>query len=127
MMSTQQLLKQMIYEIMNDHKTHTSLELQTEAIRRNILVADNSTAIRNAIFNIRKEDPLFTSPQKGEYLLLSSKPEKDAFTLALETIHLRITELQRFNWITCSDFELENARNDISLLKKMRTALYNLI
>lgn len=125
-MSKVQQAKNIILNLLNDGKVHTAEEIHSLALECSIISPSNTSAIRNAIYQLKQEYPgTFNCPSKGHYKL--ETPEQfstktgntNLFNISLIHINNRIKELEHFNWGTCPDNELTIARSQIAELLKL--------
>lgn len=68
-MSKNMMIKKLILEIMKDGKEHTSQEIQALAIERGIIDNSKTTAIRNAVYTLNKQEANFHIIERGHYIL----------------------------------------------------------
>lgn len=132
-MSQQKKLKEMIVELLRDGEIHSSEEIRELALKKGIIDDEKSTSIRNAIFQLKKENCDFITPEKGRYMLQTRESHKHdgskmSFDQTMEIVDDIIDSLSHFNWINCTDAELAQARQHMAQLKKMAdrvTKLYD--
>ncbi len=122
-------IRKIIYDVLADGEIHSATEIKNKAIESGIMIDEKSTSLRNAIYHIKREDTNFKTVDRGMYVLTSNTSEESVicFEEALRIIEIEITKLRNFNWLTCSEQELNVARNKVRELKKMQSAIHNLL
>lgn len=113
-------VKKYILELLSDGKEYTTTEIKEYILSKNIKLEKNSTLIRNVLYNLKRENSSFTNTERGKYKLISkpSTLQNDYSELknAISIIEKNLKEYKHFNWISCSDLELEIARSKTQML-----------
>ena len=122
-------IRKIIYDVLADGEIHSATEIKNKVIESGIMIDEKSTSLRNAIYHIKREDANFKTVDRGMYVLTSNTSEASVicFEEALRIIEAEITKLRNINWLTCSEQELNVARNKVRELKKMQGTISNLL
>lgn len=119
-MTQSKQIKQIILDLLSDYKEHTTQEFNDVLATNGIQLDSTSSLLRNVMFNLKKENPYLTNPCRGVYQLKSSEKTTANNTSTLETsvleIKKAISRYKSFNWYSCSDTELEDARAQVRTL-----------
>lgn len=131
-MSKNSEIKNLIIELLDDKKVHTTEEIRIEVYKRNIVNPEekNDAAIRNALYLLKKEKIIVNSGKKGEYRLqnnfVKNVDEKEKYKHAVNLLLKRVEELEKFDWLNCTNDELEEARRDAMLLRRISLKISNM-
>lgn len=122
-------IRKIIYDVLADGEIHSATEIKNKVIESGIMIDEKSTSLRNAIYHIKRKDANFKTVDRGMYVLTSNTSETSVicFEEALRIIEAEITKLRNINWLTCSEQELNVARNKVRELKKMQDTISNLL
>ena len=117
--------------MLQDGKIHTIDEIYNECVEKGMINVEDKGSVRSAIFTLKAENKRFVAVEKGKYKLNDIDEEEntmgDEFEKALESIKKRINELKKFNWVTCSDEELNTARKQINSMMKLHDDIKKLV
>lgn len=120
-------VRELITELLNDEKTHTAQEIINLAIEKSIIDQENVTAVRNAVYRMNKEKEIVTV-EKGVYKkrnIPSDFVSAEKFEESIDNIEKKMNELLKFDWVNCSNEELDIAREQANVLKKFAIKLSN--
>lgn len=113
-------VRKYILELLSDGKEYTTTEIKEYILSKNVKLEKNSTLIRNVLYNLKHENPSFTNIDRGKYKLISNPPtlqnNYSELKNAISIIEKNLQEYKHFNWISCSDLELEIARSKTQML-----------
>lgn len=131
-MSKCQQVKEMIEELFKDGDVHTIEEITLLAIERNIINDAKDSAVKNALFQMKRDNPNIINVDKGRYKASGKDNVRDEnnvemFEKALEYILKEVSDLKKFDWVNCTDEELSRARGKIAKLKKVFVETQKLI
>lgn len=123
-MSKSKEIKKIIMEILKDGEVHTAEEIRMACLERGIIGSEEANIVRGAVFSLKKENENFVAVEKGRYKLEKEKDlekciEKDEFEEVIKYLRKKINMFKNFNWITCTDEELEVSRKQIMLLRDL--------
>jgi hypothetical protein len=112
-----------------DGEIHTIDEITLLAIERKIISDSKDAAVRNALFQMKRDNPNIINVDKGKYKASSIENENGAeiFEKALGYILREVSDLKKFDWVNCTDEELIKAREKITKLKKVFAEVQKLI
>ncbi len=113
-------IEEMIFQAFSDEQTHTVEEFQNMAIAKNIISAENQTAVRNTIHKLNK-DPRFETVGRGKYVVHTGKvPKKEDLTVEIAGAFLsrRLKEIKKMDVIKSSSEELEKGKREAEIIKK---------
>ena len=115
----QQIIIEEILKLMEDGREHSVTELKQYLVGKGFGEID--TALRNAIFKLKKTNPYFKNIQRGIYKLEINMEQnsKDSISIeeAVECINKELTKIREFDWVNCTDAELNLARKKVQLLQ----------
>lgn len=119
-MTQTQQIKHIITELLSDGEVHTTQEIK-EILATKKITFDNSTSrLRNVLYILKKENPNLFNPSHGIYQLVLSDKATCKRDLSLEDAIAKIKDIlyvcKTFNWYSCSDTELEEARAQVKTL-----------
>lgn len=122
-------IRKIVYDVLADGEIHSAAEIRNKAIENGIMIDKKSTSLRNAIYHIKREDVNFKVVNRGKYVLTNNVSEESVicFKEALRIVKKEMIKLRNINWITCSEQELNEARNKVHELKKLQSDIYNLL
>ena len=131
-MSKCQQVKAIIEELFRDGELHTIEEITLLAIEKKIINNAKDSAVKNALFQMKRDNLNIISVDKGRYKAnekncVESKNISDMFDKSLEYILKEVGELKKFDWVNCTDEELLRAREKIAKLKRAFTEVQKLI
>lgn len=131
-MSQMSQIRKIILDTLADGNEHTLRELSQIAQDHSIDLPPNSTTLRTCLYNEKRKNPQIITVSRGTYKLLAKEPETvqsppDAFEKAVGILENELQELNSFNWITCSDEELANARNHVSSLENLNKKILSFL
>ena len=120
-------LKQLVRTLLDDGRPHTLDEIKAAVQARHIVLPPQSSALRTAIYNLRKFDGYLERVAPGVYQRIDAgcgpAPGQPLTLNELRALPSRVeatkSSLQAFDWITCSDEELAAAREKAALLAKL--------
>ena len=72
---TKKRIKTLILECVQDGMMKSIEEINTYLIKKGIIIESGSSALRTALFNLKKENIYFKNPEKGYYILESQSKE----------------------------------------------------
>lgn len=119
-MNKSRQVKKHILDLLSDGKEHSTAEIKDYILSKNIKLEKNSTLIRNALYNLKHENPSLSNINRGKYKLISNSPtlhnDYSELKNAIAVIEKNLQEYKHFNWISCNDLELEIARSKTQML-----------
>lgn len=121
-------IKQVIRCLLDDGEPHTLDEIKAAVAARHIVVPPKSSALRTAIYNLRKFDGYLQRVEPGVYQRVGGPGQApqplsaQELRALLPRLEATLAALGAFNWITCSDQQLLEARDTVTLLKKLSAA-----
>lgn len=123
-MSKSKEIKKVIMDILQDGNIHTAEEIRTVCARKGIIDIKESNVVRGAIFTLKKENECFVAVDKGKYKLrrindVEESIVHDEFDKVIKYLEKKVNVFKRFNWITCTDEELEIARKQITVMMNL--------
>lgn len=128
-MSKMGQIKQMILDILSDGQPHETKEFYKIAIERGYIQDSLDTTIRNSLHHLISKYPDIQRLSKGIYIMNSKSlyyQNEEELIHSLNYISKTIDEMSSFNWRTCSDIELAQARRAsvglTNLLEKLKNA-----
>lgn len=108
-------VKKCILVLLSDGKEHTTSEIREYISTQNIYLEKSSTLIRNVLYNLKHENSNIINTDRGVYKLQINKdsvePSDSDLNNAIKVIEKNLQEYKHFNWITCSDLQLDVARS----------------
>lgn len=113
-------IEEMIFQAFSDEQIHTVEEFQNMAIAKNIISAENQTAVRNTIHKLNK-DHRFETVGRGKYVVHTRKvPKKEDLTVEIAGAFLsrRLKEIKKMDVIKSSSEELEKGKREAEIIKK---------
>lgn len=112
-MSTNQEIRNKVYDILKDYKVHSTEEIRQSCIDAGIITVENAKIVRVVIFNMKKDNSNIVSPSRGKYRLISTEISnfKIDISTAINLIDEKLVEWQNLNWLECSDSELKAVRS----------------
>lgn len=131
-MSKCRQVKELIEDLFKDGEVHTIEEITLLAIENKIIRDAKDSAIKNALFQMKRNNPNIINVDKGKYRARSKEtaPNKNSaemFEKALEYLSKEVMELKKFDWVNCTDEELLRAREKIAKLKRFGVEVQGLI
>ncbi len=131
-MSKCRQVKEIIEELFKDGDVHTIEEITLLAIERKIIRDAKDSAVKNALFQMKRDNPHFINVDKGKYQARGkdntrNKNSVEMFEKAVEYLAKEVVDLKKFDWVNCTDEELLEAREKIAKLKKLGIEVQKLI
>jgi len=131
-MSKCRQVKELIEELFKDGDVHTIEEITLLAIERKIIRDAKDSAVKNALFQMKRDNPNFINVDKGKYQArgkdnAGNKNSVEMFEKAVEYLAKEVVDLKKFDWVNCTDEELLEAREKIAKLKKLGLEVQKLI
>lgn len=131
-MSKSKEIKKVIMEILKDGNVHTAEEIRTVCIEKGIIGSKEANIVRGAVFSLKKENEYFVAVEKGRYKLEKEKNlekyiKTDDFEEVIKYLNKKIDVFKNFNWITCTDEELDKSRKQIMLLIDLSNEIKKII
>ena len=129
-MSKCRKVKELIEELFMDGDVHTTEEITLLAMESKIIRDAKDSAIKNALFQMKRDNPNIINVDKGKYQVKindSSKHNEEIFEKSIECILKEVFDLKKFDWVNCTDGELLKAREKIVKLKKLGIEVQKLI
>ena len=126
-------VRDIILEVLNDKGWHTTDELQKECETKGIVFESGRGPIYNIVHQLKKKGKVETDGN-GAYRICDKNPnseEKKDFNQAyfrerntdlienIKSIEKHLEKYRKFNWINCSEKELQEARFCASKLIKL--------
>ena len=137
-MSVSSEIRALAREVLSDGNSHGIDEIKRAVVERGIVLPKSNNTVRAALHFMKKRGEL-VSITPGVYKLTDQPPSEPSVQLSptpsvqlspftveeLEQIRLRlestIGELRKFDWISCSNAELETARKTAVLIQQIGT------
>ncbi|MBQ9141620.1 MAG: hypothetical protein IJX63_07485 [Lachnospiraceae bacterium] len=131
-MSKCRLVKELIEELFKDGDVHTIEEITLLAIESKIIRDAKDSAVKNALFQMKRDNPNIINVDKGKYQARGNddarnKNSAERFEKAVEYLLKEVMDLKKFDWVNCTDEELLKAREKIAKLKKIGVEVQKLI
>ena len=131
-MSKCRQVKELIEELFKDGDVHTIEEITLLAIESEIIRDAKDSAVKNALFQMKRDNPNIINVDKGKYQARGNdndrnKNSAEMFEKAVEYLSKEVVDLKKFDWVNCTDEELSRAREKISKLKKLGGEVQKLI
>lgn len=128
-MSKMGKIKQMILDILSDGKSHEVKEFSQVALDKGYIQDPLDTAVRNSLHQLINKNSNIQRLKKGVYIMTSKSyyyQNEEGLAQSLNYISKTIEEITTFNWMTCTDTEIAQARKASAsltdLLSKLKTA-----
>lgn len=122
-MSKCQCAKKIINELLGDGKVHTIDEMVSLALERHVIENKKDSAVKNALFQMKKQNTSIINVDKGKYKMLIANDrnvkEKEVFEESISYVFLEIRKLKEFDWMNCTNEELAEARKKVMKLKEV--------
>lgn len=121
-MSKMSVIKELILNILADNQSHSIKEFYAQAQQKGYIQDSNDASIRNAIHHLMKTNTSIHRLEKGVYTMTSDSSNymnEEELSQSIHYIFKTLNELNSFNWIECSDTELQHARAAVKQIKEL--------
>lgn len=108
-----------ILKLLSDGALHSSSEIKEVLFEKGIADGKNISSFRNAIYWLKQNNDNFISPTKGIYKLKDIVEENDMFEQEILYLNQELNELEKVDWRTATNEELDLARIKLVKLRKL--------
>lgn len=116
-------IKIIIKELMSDGELHTVDEIYQLAIQKKVIKDKKDAAVKNALYQLKKEDSNFTSEGQGRYRMKKEKETESYSEITLDDSINKIVNVvekfKKFDWVNCTDDELSDMREEIRKVRNL--------
>ena len=128
-----------VFEVLSDREWHTIDEIQKKCEEKGIFLNGERSAIYNVMHQLKKKGMLETSgtgkyKMSDENIQNDNKKEadqenchkqEDKLGKSIKSIEIYLIKYKKFDWITCSEKELQEARANANKLIKLSEKIQN--
>lgn len=120
-------VRAIVIEVLSDRKWHTTEELQRECEMKGVGLDGERGPIYNIVHQLKIKE-IIDSNGAGEYRMREEKlnqtannilEENDELENSIKVIKMSLEKYKRFNWIKCSEEELQKARMNVGIIKEL--------
>lgn len=124
-------ITKVIREVLMDGKVHSLSEIKAKIEKQNVKIKKGSSALRSTIYKMKQRGEI-VALEPGVYRLEQSRiamlDEQKIFSVQelqkiLPRLKSTMQTLKNFNWMQCSEIELNEAREKAMLLENMSIQL----
>lgn len=136
-MSKTSEIREIIRQVLSDGAEHSVEDVWAECVRQEVISSKERSIVRGALYYMKQRGEV-RALSSGIYRMCSEEetPEPEAVQIGALTLEelkafscrmeQTCRELKQFNWILCSDAELEQAREKVLLLRRIREQIRTL-
>lgn len=133
-MSRNKEIQNIIMNIMEDGELHTMEEFRKACLQKGVISPEKGGVIRGVIFKIKSENNNFITIDRGKYRLRKTDDSnengnaaEEEFDKMIKYMKQKIDMFKKFNWILCTDKELETARKQITALAELANDIKKIV